>query len=194
MPVPSFTAIPTRSVSGSQPITKSAPVASAWATAMARAALSSGLGLATVGKLPSGVLCASTSCTLVKPAFTKAGGTLTIEVPCNAVKTMFKSVLPALFKDNPAIISVYFSSSSVPTFSISASFASQRISSNLVARTCSMTPLSCGGTNWPPSFQYTLYPLYSLGLCEAVKTIPKSQPNSRTAKLSSGVGRNSSNK
>ena len=53
---------------------------------------------------------------------------------------------------------------------------------------------SKGGTSCPPSSQYTLYPLYSGGLCEAVKTIPHWQPKCLTAKDNSGVARRSSNK
>src|SRR5262245_52482699 len=57
-----------------------------------------------------------------------------------------------------------------------------------------ITFLSCGGTSCPPSFQYALYPLYSLGLCDAVHTTPPWQPRCRIANESSGVGRNASNK
>jgi len=40
-----------------------------------------------------------------------------------------------------------------------------------------------------PSFQYTLYPLYSFGLWLAVRTIPVVAPSFLTANESSGVGR-----
>ena len=40
-----------------------------------------------------------------------------------------------------------------------------------------------------PSFQYTLYPLYSFGLWLAVMLIPAAHPSFRTAYESSGVGR-----
>ena len=45
-----------------------------------------------------------------------------------------------------------------------------------------------GGTICPPPFQYTLYPLYSGGLWEAVNTIPQIHFNFLTAKDNSGVG------
>ena len=61
---------------------------------------------------------------------------------------------------------------------------------SVIFSTSPMTFLSCGLTNCPPSSQYALYPLYSLGLCEAVITIPAWHFNSRIAKESSGVGRN----
>jgi hypothetical protein len=56
-----------------------------------------------------------------------------------------------------------------------------------------MIPASSGGTICPPSCQYTLYPLYSGGLCEAVSTIPHNL-NVLLQKRQLGVGLNSENK
>ncbi len=63
-----------------------------------------------------------------------------------------------------------------------------------MASTSRMMFWSWGATTWAPSFQYTLKPLYSLGLCEAVTTQPLWQPSSRMANESSGVGRRASNR
>ena len=47
---------------------------------------------------------------------------------------------------------------------------------------------SAGGTIWLPSPRYTLYPLSSGGLWDAVTITPAAQPNSRIAKARTGVG------
>lgn len=48
--------------------------------------------------------------------------------------------------------------------------------------------LSCGGIIWAPLFQYTLYPLSSLGLCEAVTITPANKRFSAIANGTNGVG------
>ena len=68
-------------------MTKDAPTSWAKATASAKAGPSSGLGLATVGKSPSGMACDATSWTLRKPNAFKAGGTAMAPVPCSPVYT-----------------------------------------------------------------------------------------------------------
>ena len=50
---------------------------------------------------------------------------------------------------------------------------------NLISVTCTfftslITFLSCVGTSCDPSSQYALYPLYSFGLCDAVRMTPVS--------------------
>ena len=67
----------------------------------------------------------------------------------------------------------------------SAFFTSLNISVFSASR---LTVSACSGGSCAPSLQYTLYPLYSLGLCEAVMFIPAVQPSSRTAKERQGVG------
>src|SRR5690554_7674576 len=57
--------------------------------------------------------------------------------------------------------------------------------------TSSMMAASWGGRSCPPSLQYTLYPLYSFGLCDAVMTTPAEHFKWRTAKDNCGVGRKS---
>ena len=47
--------------------------------------------------------------------------------------------------------------------------------------------LQCKPT-WQPFPQYTLYPLYSLGLCDAVTITPAAAPSSCTAAATNGVG------
>ena len=49
-------------------------------------------------------------------------------------------------------------------------------------------PASWGGTIWHPLPQYTLYPLYSFGLCDAVTMMPAAAPFSATHVARSGVG------
>ena len=80
-----------------------------------------------------------------------------------------------------------------PLFNASSSVVVFTVERSSIARTSAVTPLSCGGVNCAPSSQYTLYPLYSGGLWLAVMLMPAMQPNSRTAKDSSGVGRRDSN-
>ena len=66
--------------------------------------------------------------------------------------------------------------------SMSPGSPSNLISSMLDIRLTSlMMFLSCGAMICPPSSQYTLYPLYSLGLWEAVITTPDWQENERMA-------------
>ena len=184
------TAMPTRSVSGSQPITMSAWSSWAFSMAKAKAAGSSGLGDCTVGKLPSGVAWASNTCTFLKPKRSSAGGTMVMEVPCRAVKTRFKFAFPIPgFMLNWATFWRYSWSASSPNSAMRSSPPSHRMSSNWTSRTARRMAWSCGGTSWPPSSQYTLYPLYSFGLWEAVKTMPAWHPYCRTEKLNWGVGR-----
>ena len=89
------------------------------------------------------------------------------------------------------LLEINFSSIILSITSISFEFPLNFISSNETLFISLISRLSIGGTICPPSFQYTLYPLYSGGLCEAVKTIPQVQPSSFTAKDNSGVGLNS---
>ena len=93
MPWLFLTAIPNLSQSGSVPITISAFVCSAISIAILSASGSSGFGEITVGKSPSGVACCATTCTFVYPAASKTRGIMVIEVPCSAVKTIFRSFL-----------------------------------------------------------------------------------------------------
>ena len=119
-----------------------------------------------------------------------------IDVPCKDVKTILR-LLRFILSDNvPFLTDASINALSIffPTTSIKFSFALKLISEKSTAFTLPIIPLSCGGTIWPPSAQYTLYPLYSGGLWEAVNTIPASHPKWRTAKDNSGVGRKSSNK
>ena len=63
------------------------------------------------------------------------------------------------------------------------------MSKEVTFATSAIIPVSCGGVTCAPSSQYTLYPLYSLGLWLAVITIPAIHPSVRTANESSGTGR-----
>ena len=83
--------MPTRSESGSVPITMDAPTCLAKATASASAAPSSGLGLCTVGNAPSGIAWEGTSWTFLNPKAFKAAGTASAPVPCKPVYAMVKS-------------------------------------------------------------------------------------------------------
>ena len=157
-PSVSLTATPNLSQSGSVPITISAPILFAKSVAIFKASGSSGFGDFTVGKSPSGTLCSSTICTSVYPAFAKASGTETIEVPCKEVKTTFKFSLSILGDKEPffTAAAINTSSTSLPMVSINASFAVNLISEKSKAFTFPIILPSCGGTICPPSAQYTL--------------------------------------
>ncbi len=118
-----------------------------------------------------------------------------MEVPWMEVKTIFRFSFPFVLKV-PFLTEAFIkaSSTSLPIVSIKFSLALKLIWEKSKRFTSAIISLSCGGTICPPSFQYTLYPLYSGGLWEAVYTIPASHPKCLTAKESSGVGRKSSNK
>ena len=85
-----FTAMPTRSASGSLAKAMSASISLAKSTAIFMAACSSGLGEGVVGKLPSGVACASTTCMLSKPSCFSMRGIRVMPVPCSGVYTIFR--------------------------------------------------------------------------------------------------------
>ena len=90
---------------------------------------------------------------------------------------------------------IYCSSISLPMISISSLLPLNLISLALrILLTSAIVFLSCGAIIWAPSSQYALYPLYSFGLCEAVRIIPLWHPNLRMVYDISGVGRRSSNR
>lgn len=53
---------------------------------------------------------------------------------------------------------------------------------------------SCGDITWEPLPQYTLYPLSSLGLWDAVTITPVAAPYRMVAKDTKGVGHTDENK
>ena len=76
-----FTAIPTRSASGSVARTNCAPISFAFSIARFNADGSSGFGDFTVGKFPSIIFCSSTEIILVKPNLFNAFGTRLTPLP-----------------------------------------------------------------------------------------------------------------
>ncbi len=112
------------------------------------------------------------------------------EVPCKAVNIMlllflFLTSLFIAFSKQILINGLSISSSII---SINSGLELKFTSLNFNFSISDIKKLSMGGTICPPSFQYTLNPLYSGGLCEAVKTIPHKHFNFLTAYESSGVG------
>ena len=73
-PSPARTIRPTRSASGSEPRMKSAPSLLASSTARAKPSGFSGLGEATVEKLPSMTICSGTQITCFMPSRFSASG------------------------------------------------------------------------------------------------------------------------
>ncbi len=152
----SLTAIPSLSPSGSVPITISACFSSASFIAISSASGSSGFGDLTVGKSPFGSACSFTIKTLVYPAFSRTCGFTVDAVPCNEVKTIFRSFrasaeiseLPFLTEASRNALSTLAS-----IFSIRSSFALKLISLNWSLLISSITILSWGGTSCPPSCQ-----------------------------------------
>ena len=112
------------------------------------------------------------------------------EVPCKAVKTILMSFL--LFTSSLIAFSkqllINGLSISLSIISINSGLKLKFTSLNFNFSISEINKLSIGGTICPPSFQYTLNPLYSGGLWDAVKTIPHKQFNFLTAYESSGVG------
>ena len=164
-PSRSFTAIPTRSLSGSVPITISAWVLFAKSIAIFNASGSSGFGDFTVGKSPLGASCSFTVSTFRYPARFSTSGINFVAVPCKLVNTIFRFSRPLISKV-PLRREAFQKASSIsePIDVIKFSLALKLISEKAKAFTSSIMPLSCGGTICPPSVQYTLYPLYSGGL------------------------------
>ena len=151
----SLTTIPNLSASGSVPITKSLLFFLAISIASINANLSSGFDDFAWVKLPSGVICLSTSLSSKNPVFFKSVGISLCDVPCNEVKTIFKFFSEfgynLLKKDND--FSTYNSSIELSSVWIRFSFCLNFISEYLTLLISSVNLLSIGGTICPPSSQ-----------------------------------------
>ena len=155
-PLLSLQAIPTRSASGSLAITMSASILLANLMASSKASAFSGLGLTTVGKLPSFTICSGTQCTFSNPHNFNDWGINIMPVPCIGVYTIFKSFCLAITSGSIESVLIwrrYSSSISFPMISIKFLFPSNLISSGRTFVTSSIIPWSCGAKTCAPSSQ-----------------------------------------
>ena len=145
---------------------------------------SSGLGKLNVGNPPSGANCAATAVGATKPACATARMKTSPPTPCIAVYTAETSRGPSPSNDTARAT---YASSTAPSRVQKSSDCAMPATAPTAAIHAEMSA-SAGGTIWLPSPRYTLYPLSSGGLCDAVTITPAAQPNSRTAKARTGVG------
>ena len=196
----SGTATAQRSASGSLASTRSAPASRASARDRSRAPGSSGLGESTVGKSGSGSNCSATTTTSSKPARTSASRQTRPPTPCRAVSTI-RSGAGAAARTERTAASRYSSTMSAPTVRQPEAGRGTRAAGPTAAMRRAISS-SSGGTIWAPRPgsvtarppRYTLYPLSPGGLCEAVTMTPASAPRRRSAKASTGVGQQPSNR
>ena len=154
-PLKSLTTIPNLSASGSVPITKSLLFFLAISIASINANLSSGFDDFAWVKLPSGIICLSTSLSSENPVFFKSFGMSLYDVPCKEVKTIFKFFSEfeynLLKKCNDFL--TYNSSIELSSVWIRFSFCLNFIWEYLTPSISSVNLRSIGGTICPPSSQ-----------------------------------------